>query len=367
VRLGPGALIRSPRVRTLVVSAVATVVAFVAAASAGARAESRVRVAFLQGEQVVYVERAGSGVRAAVAALLAGPNAAERQRRITTQVPRGSNLRSATLVGGVATVDLAEAFALGLDAESLSARLAQLVLTATGAPRVRAVRVRIKGGTPLGLFPGVDLTRPVTAKDITAPDLPPPAQGGGGGPPTPGTADVQRRLAELGYLDPALISGQYDARTRYAVMAFQKWEGLGRDGIVGPQTTARLAIAQRPTPRTSGTGVRVEVLLDRQVALVIDGVTVIRTLAVSSGRPGYQTSAGSFRVTRKEQRSWSVPYKVWLPWASYFVGGVAFHEYADVPASPASHGCVRVPEGDAAWLYSRLSVGTPVTVLARST
>jgi hypothetical protein len=353
-------------VRTLALSAVAAVVA-IGAGSAGARTDARVRVAFLQGEQVAYVERTGSGVRAAVAALLAGPRAAERQRKITTQVPQGSSLRSVSVARGVATVDLGEGFALGLDAQSLSARLAQLVLTVTDVRGVRAVRVQIKGGTPLGLFPGVDLTRPVSAKEIAAPDLPPPAPGGGGGESTPGTADLQRRLAELGYLDPGPITGVYDSRTRYAVMAFQKWEGLGRDGIVGPQTAARLAVAQRPTPRTSGTGTRVEVLLDRQVALVIDGATVTRTLAVSSGRPGFQTPSGSFRVTRKEPRSWSVPYKVWLPWASYFVGGVAFHEYPDVPPFAASHGCVRVPEGDAAWLYSRLSVGTPVIVLARST
>ena len=61
-----------------------------------------------------------------------------------------------------------------------------------------------------------------------------------------------------------------------------------------------------------------------------------------------------------------MPYKVWLPWASYFVGGVAFHEYADVPAVAASHGCVRVPAYDAKWLYDQIPVGTPVTVLGSS-
>ena len=61
-----------------------------------------------------------------------------------------------------------------------------------------------------------------------------------------------------------------------------------------------------------------------------------------------------------------MPYAVWLPWASYFVGGVAFHESPVVPATAASHGCVRVPHGDAEWLYRRIPVGTPVTVLAKS-
>jgi lipoprotein-anchoring transpeptidase ErfK/SrfK len=87
---------------------------------------------------------------------------------------------------------------------------------------------------------------------------------------------------------------------------------------------------------------------------------------VSSGKPGYETPTGSYRIERKYTRDWSVPYEVWLPWASYFVGGVAFHELADVPPYAASHGCVRVPAGDMKWLYDRIPVGTPVTVLGTS-
>ena len=107
-------------------------------------------------------------------------------------------------------------------------------------------------------------------------------------------------------------------------------------------------------------------LLDRQLALLVRDGCVERTLHVSSGKPGFETPAGRFAVFRKEQSSWSVPYKVWLPWASYFVGGVAFHEYADVPPYPASHGCVRVPPYDAKWLYDQLPTGTRVDVLSRS-
>jgi lipoprotein-anchoring transpeptidase ErfK/SrfK len=122
----------------------------------------------------------------------------------------------------------------------------------------------------------------------------------------------------------------------------------------------------RPTPRTSGVGTRVEVLLDRQLALFVSGGRVERVLPVSTGKPGFATPPGSYTVFRKEDRSWSVPYKVWLPWASYFVGGIAFHESPDVPAQPASHGCVRTTAFDAEWLYRRIPNGTRVTVLATS-
>ena len=109
-----------------------------------------------------------------------------------------------------------------------------------------------------------------------------------------------------------------------------------------------------------------EVLLDRQLALAVDGGVVVRTIHVSSGAAATATPPGSFSVFRKEERSWSVPFRVWLPWASYFVGGIAFHEYPDVPVQPASHGCVRTPRYDAKWLYEFTPNGTPVVVRATS-
>ena len=331
-----------------------------------ATANATVKVAFLQGEQVVTVDRPGSTIRQAANALLAGPSPAEKQREITTQVPSGTPLRSVSFAKGVASVDVGEKFVQGRAVESLDARLAQLVLTMRSVPGVRSVRLLVKGGTPLGLFPGYDLRRPVTAKDL-APDLPPPvAPGPGTTAPTPSTRALQQRLADLGFIDVRGVDGRAGEQTRFAVIAFQKWAGLARDGVAGPATSTALATATRPAPITAGGVKRVEILLDRQLALVIDGGIVVRTLHVSSGKSGYETPAGLWTVFRKEQRSWSVPYKVWLPWASYFVGGVAFHEYPDVPVTAASHGCVRVPRYDARWLYEFLAIGTPVSVITRS-
>jgi lipoprotein-anchoring transpeptidase ErfK/SrfK len=61
-----------------------------------------------------------------------------------------------------------------------------------------------------------------------------------------------------------------------------------------------------------------------------------------------------------------VPFQDWLPYAVAFVGGIAFHQYSPVPVTPASHGCVRLVQGDAQWLYNFMSVGTPVTVISTS-
>jgi hypothetical protein len=175
-------------------------------------------------------------------------------------------------------------------------------------------------------------------------------------------AAIQARLSELGYLPTAAVSGAMDPRTRQALEAFQGWEGLERNGVAGPKTLARLATAARPEP-LPGPRSRLEVHLGRQVLLLIRGDRVVRAIHVSSGAPATPTPTGEFRVFRKERRSWSVAYSVSLPWASYFTGGVAFHGYPEVPAYPASHGCVRLPLADAPTVYSFARLGTPVRVV----
>jgi hypothetical protein len=352
----------------------AAIVAFAAAglfaaipASGHGRNPSR-NVYFLQGEQLVPVARAGTTVRTAVTALLGGPSKAEEMKQFRSQIPAGTRLRSARVANGVATVDLGERFAAGRNAESLSARIAQLVFTVTAVRGVKSVQVLIAGGVPLGLFPGIALSRPITRAKATRPVVPPPKPPpDASGPADPDVSVLQQRLADLGYLAADGVDGVLGEQTRFAVIAFQKWRRASADGVVGPQTRAALFSASRPSPiRRGGPGHRVEVLLDRQLTLAIDNNVVVRVMHMSSGKAGFATPTGSYSVFRKEARSWSIPYKVWLPWASYYVGGVAFHEYPDVPIVPASHGCVRTPRYDAKWLYDFTPIGTPVVALGRS-
>lgn len=179
--------------------------------------------------------------------------------------------------------------------------------------------------------------------------------------------EVQRRLAELGFLPRSGVDGIFGGQSRGAVIAFQKWEGLVRDGIPGPVTQRALAAGKRPTPVTNRRGTRIEILLDRQVLLFIHRRRVVRVAHVSTGRPRFATPRGRYEIFRKRRRARSIPYDVWLPLASYFVGGIAIHQSRSVPVRPASHGCVRATVNDARWLYRRTPIGTPVRVLARST
>ena len=105
----------------------------------------------------------------------------------------------------------------------------------------------------------------------------------------------------------------------------------------------------------------VEVYRDLGVLLLVENGQVVRAVHTSTGFGG-RTPAGTFHVYRKEQLSWSVPFKVWMPWASYFTGGIAMHSYPIVPSYPASHGCVRLPAPEAQRVYAFAGQGTPVYV-----
>jgi hypothetical protein len=246
------------------------------------------------------------------------------------------------------TVDLAARFTAGRDDASLRARVGQLVRTLRAVPGVVGVRVRIEGGVPVGLFPGYDLRTTVRAP---APD-----------PRAPALRDVQQLLADLGFMAPTGVTGTPGDETSVAVLAFQKWSGEPRTGVLDARTTAAIAHATRPQPVLHRPGKRVEILLGRQVALAVVGNRVQRVFHISSGSYG-RTPSGQFRVYRKERMSWSVPFSTWMPFASYFVGGIAFHAYPSVPAYPASHGCVRMMARDAPLMYAFATYGTPVDVV----
>ncbi|MGH2586730.1 MAG: trigger factor [Dehalococcoidia bacterium] len=88
---------------------------------------------------------------------------------------------------------------------------------------------------------------------------------------------------------------------------------------------------------------------------------VVRAVHTSTGSGGI-TPVGDFKVYAKVLYSWSVPFQVWMPFAAYFRGGIATHQSSDVPSYNASHGCVRLPEGEAERVYRFVDVGTPVSV-----
>ena len=174
---------------------------------------------------------------------------------------------------------------------------------------------------------------------------------------------LNRRLHELTYLRRKQIGSLFTRATFHAVVAFQKYSGLARDGIVGPKTRAPLRVARRPRPVLAAGGRRIEVSLRRQLTFLIRRGIVRRTTSVSTGKSGYATPSGDFSIYRRERLSWSIVYDVWLPWAAYFhPKGLAFHRSRRVPPYPTSHGCVRVPPPFAREVYRFAEIGTRVII-----
>jgi lipoprotein-anchoring transpeptidase ErfK/SrfK len=88
---------------------------------------------------------------------------------------------------------------------------------------------------------------------------------------------------------------------------------------------------------------------------VRDGKVVL-VVPVSTGATG-NTPLGTWHVYSRVA-GWS--WVLWYP--TYFLRGFAIHGYPDVPAYPASHGCVRVPMWVATRLYSMHPYGFTIRI-----
>jgi peptidoglycan hydrolase-like protein with peptidoglycan-binding domain len=221
--------------------------------------------------------------------------------------------------------------------------------------------------------PTTTTTAPTTTVPPTTTTLPPDPAADGTlrlGEEGDAVLALQQRLVELGYWmgEP---DGNYGQLTRQAVMAFQKVEGLGRDGVAGPITQERLAAAGRPVPRGGG---GLEIDLARQVLFVVEGGRVTWAINTSTGNGEAYTSSsgaearavtppGQFSIQRQIDGLREAPLGT-LYRPKYFNGGIAVHGSGSIPANPASHGCARVTNSamDMLWASGVAEIGTPVWV-----
>ena len=80
---------------------------------------------------------------------------------------------------------------------------------------------------------------------------------------------------------------------------------------------------------------------------------LVRWGPTSTGKEATPTDSGLFFTNWKSKRAISTDDPSWiLNWYVNFIAlkGVAFHQY-DLPGRPASHGCVRLLEVDARWMF----------------
>ncbi|HEU4433815.1 MAG TPA: L,D-transpeptidase family protein [Pyrinomonadaceae bacterium] len=182
------------------------------------------------------------------------------------------------------------------------------------------------------------------------------------------TREAERLLAELGYWTGP-VDGVFDPATRFALIAFQKWEQRPITGGLTAEEIQAMRTSAKPAPR-DGDYEHVEVDVDRQVLMIFDGKGGVRVLPVSTGtdKPFFYDGQESIAYT---PRGRFVVYDKGIGWdklfpgmyyANYISGGIAIHGYTSVPNVPASHGCVRIPVYAAREVSKLLPLGTIVLV-----
>ena len=182
---------------------------------------------------------------------------------------------------------------------------------------------------------------------------------------------LQRRLSELGYWlgEP---DGSFGSLTQQAVYALQKAAGIGRDGVVGPRTKRALEQGVRPRSTLSGDGV--EIVLDRQLLLVVRDGRASTILNTSTGNGEEYTATGGYRTIATTPRGSFTVYRavdgpltnslgqLWRP--RFFHRGFAVHGSPNIPPYAASHGCARLSNAaiDMIWARDLMPIGTRVVV-----
>jgi peptidoglycan hydrolase-like protein with peptidoglycan-binding domain len=189
---------------------------------------------------------------------------------------------------------------------------------------------------------------------------------------------LQRTLASLHY-DPGTVDGRYGQGTLWAVWAFEKVNKLKVGGTVGKKVWAALEAPKEPRALTAKREAdRVDIDLKRQFLVVYQGGKVALISHISSGG-GYEycakdiggtvprcryavTQLGDFQTGRRVTKAWDTGPLGHLYAPVYFNGGIAVHGYPEVPAYPASHGCVRVPLHTMDLFQDVVGTGVPVHV-----
>jgi peptidoglycan hydrolase-like protein with peptidoglycan-binding domain len=173
--------------------------------------------------------------------------------------------------------------------------------------------------------------------------------------------ELQQDLISLGYWISG-PTGVFGDETFHAVTALQKVAGLERTGVADKATQDAIAAGAVPIPH-SASGRVVEISLQHQILMIVQGGVVETIFDTSTGRPSFPTPPGQYTIY-SEVNGWHDAGlgSVYRP--KYFHDELSIHAYPEVPSWPASHGCSRVlkPAINWIWDHGNVPVGTPVWV-----
>jgi lipoprotein-anchoring transpeptidase ErfK/SrfK len=151
---------------------------------------------------------------------------------------------------------------------------------------------------------------------------------------------------------------------------------LGASTLLALALAVSLAAAQ-PAPPVVPDSVRILVSVPGRRLYLVQGDRLVRDYPVAVGRPATPTPQGSYRILQKtKDPTWAPRGRAPVPpgpanplgrrWMRISEDGYGIHATNDAGSigGARSHGCIRMLPEDAEDLFERVSVGTPVVVLA---
>ena len=205
---------------------------------------------------------------------------------------------------------------------------------------------------------------------------------------------IQDRLIELKF-DPGVADGAFGERTQQAVWAFEKLVmGIPRDQVTGKVTPEMWSRMQDPLlilpRRPDSTPNHTEIYLPEQVLIVFHGENPVLVTHVWSGTNEEWCEEVTISPGEQDNETGTEPIKKgvcglsWTPGGVYkfyrmvvgrresqlggmynpvyFNKGIAVHGAREVPDSPASHGCIRIPMHISDYFQSLVAKGDQVFV-----
>jgi len=190
---------------------------------------------------------------------------------------------------------------------------------------------------------------------------------------------VSARLLGLRSLRPSISRARAGCRVRRSSLAGALVGRLARLG----RSVIHVPIERiRPAKTRANFGSVIVVRRRSHRLYLYRGVELVRVLKVGTGRRSFPSPLGRFEIASKIRRPWWYPpSSTWaeglqpIPpgpgnplgtrWMGLSARGIGIHGTPDAASVgySRSHGCVRMFPRQAAWLFSRVRIGTPVIIV----
>jgi hypothetical protein len=137
-------------------------------------------------------------------------------------------------------------------------------------------------------------------------------------------------------------------------------DALWLSGYAGHVDVIQLLLGVEPDSEASRT--MVEVDLSSQTATLTRDSATLSSVPISSGKRKFETPKGEYVVTNKHRHWKSTLYGASMP----FYLRLSCRDFGlhagHLPGYPASHGCIRLRQKDAAEFFKQVPVGTKVVI-----